>query len=157
MLNSKVKRLELEVYDFKKKMKLEIGYDSDLVIDQADEARLDKLNELEREKELDERRKKRQILLDRYQLIKQKQSQIQKSRNQFASDSDSSDSSSDSSDSSDFALANLKNQKRQSEVSIVKPHLLTEKQNPDQATVNEYRKIQLSRETIVDQINSPFL
>ena len=33
MLNSKVLKLELEVFDLKNKMKVELGYDSDLVID----------------------------------------------------------------------------------------------------------------------------
>jgi hypothetical protein len=78
MLDSKVLKLELEVYDLKKKMKSELGYDSDLVIDEDDEERLEKMNELDREKEIDARRKKREMLLDRYQLLKKKQVQMQK-------------------------------------------------------------------------------
>lgn len=62
--------------DVKKKIKEELGYDSDLVIDEADEQRLDKMNELDREKEIDLRKKRREILLERYQLIKKKQSLI---------------------------------------------------------------------------------
>ena len=60
--------------DVKKKIKEELGYDSDLVIDEADEQRLDKMNELDRENEIDLRKKRREILLERYQLIKKKQS-----------------------------------------------------------------------------------
>lgn len=36
------------------------------------------MNELDREKVIDERRKKRELLLERYQLIKKKQAQVQK-------------------------------------------------------------------------------
>lgn len=76
MLNSKVISLELEVFDLKKKMKSELGYDSDLVISKEDEERLERMNELDREKERDARRKKRELLLDRYQLLKKKQAQM---------------------------------------------------------------------------------
>ena len=62
--------------DVKKKIKEELGYDSDLVIDEADEQRLDKMNELDREKEIEKKKKRREILLVRYQLIKKKQSLI---------------------------------------------------------------------------------
>lgn len=45
--------------DIRQKVKDELGYDSDLVVDDADEERLDKLPELKREQEIDERRRKR--------------------------------------------------------------------------------------------------
>jgi hypothetical protein len=39
------------------------------VVDEADEERLDKLPDLQREKEIDERRRKRDILLQRYAFL----------------------------------------------------------------------------------------
>jgi hypothetical protein len=125
MLNSKVLKLELEVYDLKKKMKSELGYDSDLVISKEDEERLDKMNELDREKEIDARRKKRELLLERYQLLKRKQAQMQKQT--IVSESDSSESS--SSESSDSPKN--KPPKCDNDVQIYKPSLLDCHDNPD--------------------------
>ena len=45
--------------DIKKQVKDELGYDSDLVVDEKDEERLDNLPEFQREIEIDDRRKKR--------------------------------------------------------------------------------------------------
>ena len=50
--------------------KTELGYDSDLVIDSDDEKKLDLMPELKREQEIDERRKKREILIARYEFVK---------------------------------------------------------------------------------------
>ena len=50
-------------------MKDELGYDSDLVVDDEDEERLDQLPELKREQEIEERRQKRLQLIERYKLI----------------------------------------------------------------------------------------
>jgi len=50
-------------------MKDELGYDSDLVVDEEDEERLDQLPELKREQEIEERRQKRLQLIERYKLI----------------------------------------------------------------------------------------
>jgi len=50
----------------KQKINEELGYDSDLVKDSADEERLEKLPEIDREKEIYERRQKREQLVQRY-------------------------------------------------------------------------------------------
>ena len=50
-------------------MKDELGYDSDLVVDDEDEERLDQLPELKREQEIEERRQKRLQLIERYRLV----------------------------------------------------------------------------------------
>lgn len=60
----------------KQKINEELGYDSDLVKDSADEERLEKLPEIDREKEIFERRQKRDQLVQRYQLLKQRQAQM---------------------------------------------------------------------------------
>lgn len=59
-----------EPEDIKSKIKTELGYDSDLVIDTDDEKKLDLMPELKREQEIDERRKKREILIARYDFVK---------------------------------------------------------------------------------------
>lgn len=53
----------------KKQVKEELGYDSDLVLDSEDEKRLDKMPELQREQEIEERRLKRKNLVERYQFV----------------------------------------------------------------------------------------
>ena len=50
---------------------VELGYDSDLVIDSDDEKRLDDLPDLKREQEIYERRQKRALLLQRYEFLQQ--------------------------------------------------------------------------------------
>jgi len=63
MLTTEKTKLEIEVgNDIKVKLKQELGYDSDLVIDEQDEKRLDAMPELDREQEIDERRRRRDIL-----------------------------------------------------------------------------------------------
>ena len=58
------------------KIHCELGYDSDLVVDENDRVNLNKMNEIDRELILDQRRTKREQLLQRYALLKQKQSEM---------------------------------------------------------------------------------
>ena len=53
----------------KAEMKEELGYDSDLVVDDEDEKQLDKMPELKREQVIEERRQKRLQIIERYRLI----------------------------------------------------------------------------------------
>ena len=64
--------LEIDAKDIKKKISQELGYDSDLVMDSGDEVRLGRLTDLDREKEIFERKQKRDQLLQRYELLKKK-------------------------------------------------------------------------------------
>lgn len=66
--------IEIEFINIKKKINKELGYDSDLVLDEQDELQLGKMPEMQRETLLDERRQKREQLLQRYNLLRQRQS-----------------------------------------------------------------------------------
>ncbi len=70
------------------------------MVDEQDRVHLSKMNEIDREIILDQRRTKREQLLQRYALLKQKQQEISKPRPMMISSSSSS-SSSDSSSSSE--------------------------------------------------------
>ena len=48
----------------------ELGYGSDLNIDSDDEKKISAMNDLEREMLLDERNKKRELLMEKYELQK---------------------------------------------------------------------------------------
>jgi hypothetical protein len=76
----------------------ELGYGSDFIIDDADQDRLDKLPDLQREREINERRRKREILLQRYEFLRKQQ--LVKDVKKRQSSSSESDSSSESSESS---------------------------------------------------------
>lgn len=54
--NNGENHLEIDAKEIKEKIKLELGYDSDLVKDSADEEQLAKMTELNREKEIYERK-----------------------------------------------------------------------------------------------------
>ena len=56
-------------------MKAELGYDSDLVINSDDEKQLDLMPEIKREQEIEDRRQKRKLLLERYQFLQQQKQQ----------------------------------------------------------------------------------
>jgi hypothetical protein len=62
-------------YDF---FSIELGYGSDLYVDDSDEERLTKMKDLEREKILLERIEKRNILLERYEMFKKARMQKDK-------------------------------------------------------------------------------
>ena len=68
--------LEIDAKEIKSKIKQELGYDSDLIKDSDDEEQLAKMTDLNREKEIFERKQKRDQLLHRYELIKRKQQLI---------------------------------------------------------------------------------
>lgn len=55
--------------EIKRRINEELGYDSDLVLNHDDEARLDKMPEMAREAELEQRRTKREQLQERYNLL----------------------------------------------------------------------------------------
>ena len=61
----------------KRQLKEDLGYDSDLVIDEEDEQKLDSMTELQREQEIQERKQRRDILMQRYELVK-KQHEVAK-------------------------------------------------------------------------------
>lgn len=74
-MNSKTdnkQHLEVDAKDIKERIKLELGYDSDLVKDSDDEERLGKMTDLNREREIFDRKQQRDQLLQRYELIKKK-------------------------------------------------------------------------------------
>ena len=52
------------------KRHLELGYDSDCIMNSEDEEELNRKKEFERELILDERKRKRVLLLEKYELIK---------------------------------------------------------------------------------------
>jgi len=56
------------------KATLELGYGSDLIIDEADGVKLDSMAQIEREKVIEQRRQKREQLIKRFKFI-QKQGQ----------------------------------------------------------------------------------
>lgn len=59
-MHQKNSHLEINMTDIKKKITLELGYDSDLILNDADEQRLDKMPEMAKEAELELRRTKRE-------------------------------------------------------------------------------------------------
>ncbi len=49
---------------------LELGYGSDLNIDSEDERKISLMNDLDREMLFDERNKKRELLMEKYEMLK---------------------------------------------------------------------------------------
>ncbi len=141
---------EIDMTLIKKKVDSELGYDSDLVLDEQDEERLNKMPELQRETLLEERRQKREQLVQRYNLLRQRKAQINStkpavrviSQSMLSSSSSSSDSSSSSSSHSRGA--------RKQDVQAIKPSLVSK------TDCSGFRKIQLTRDQIIKSQNLPY-
>ena len=63
-------KVESSHKSIKRQVKEDLGYDSDLVMDEEDEKKLDSMTELQREQEIQERKQRRDILMQRYELVK---------------------------------------------------------------------------------------
>ena len=59
MIRDNKLHLEIDAKEIKAKIKLELGYDSDLIKDSGDEENLAKMTDLNREREIFERKQKR--------------------------------------------------------------------------------------------------
>ena len=118
-------KVESNQKSIKRQLKEDLGYDSDLVIDEEDEQKLDAMTELQREQEIQERKQRRDILMQRYELVK-KQHEVAKRASdkkqsskedgqlsdQSMDSSDDSSSSSSSSDSSEASVSKRENKKK---------------------------------------------
>ena len=160
-MNKRNSNLELEHHnkaslsDIKKQISSVLGYDSDLVEDEADRANLDKMPEIEREGVLYERRQKREQLLQRYNMLKNKKAQINNqplTKQRQSSPSSVSSSSSVSSVSSSSGSVGLVKKSSISAIEEKKPPLV----DKTGITIRDYSKIVLTRDQILDNLKSPF-